>query len=266
MTNEELDKWFDDLSYEDKCAALYCLGDNTYSIKELKEMYDTPEDMLEDTYGRRTFEPNQWYDSDLEDKQYVYDFFKKEKENDAIATNTPPKKTRTELKEACIAAFEKAVKNPIKGTIYGEDDYHAWNIVKIGNESYHVDVTWDNLYDGDLHHISYDYFNVTTKDILLDHEPMGNLPKCDATRLNYFHSTHSFVSTYEELVRLIDQRFGEKEIAFKASTNKGNFWQLGELKDETIKAMMHVMAKKNSQRSFALLFNEKHNIGKILFV
>lgn len=162
----------------------------------------------------------------------------------------------------CIVVLGKANKDGI----YGEDDYHAWNIVKIGNESYHVDVTWDNLYDGDLHHISYDYFNVTTKDILLDHEPMGNLPKCDATRLNYFHSTHSFVSTYEELVRLIDQRFGEKEIAFKASTNKGNFWQLGELKDETIKAMMHVMAKKNSQRSFALLFNEKHNIGKILFV
>ena len=123
MTNEELDKWFDDLSYEDKCAAIFCLGDNTYSIKELKEMYDTPEDMLEDTYGRRTFEPNHWYDDGLKDKQEVYDNFKEEKENDAIATNTPPKKTRTELKEACIAAFEKAVKNPIKGTIYGEDDY-----------------------------------------------------------------------------------------------------------------------------------------------
>lgn len=79
MTNEELDKWFDDLSYEDKCAAIFCLGDNTYSIKELKEMYDTPEDMLEATYLRRTFEPNHWYDSDLEDKQYVYDFFKRKK-------------------------------------------------------------------------------------------------------------------------------------------------------------------------------------------
>ena len=77
MTNEELDKWFDNLSYEDKCVAIFCLADDTYSVKKLKKMYSTPEDMLEDTYGRRTFEPNHWYDSDLEDKQYVYDFFKK---------------------------------------------------------------------------------------------------------------------------------------------------------------------------------------------
>ena len=68
MTNEELDKWFDDLSYEDKCAAIHCTADDTYSVKELKEMY-TPEEMLEATYLRRTFEPNHWYDSDLEDKQ-----------------------------------------------------------------------------------------------------------------------------------------------------------------------------------------------------
>jgi len=76
MTNEELDKWFDNLSYVDKCAAIHCIADDTYSVKELKKMY-TPEEMLEVTYLRRTFEPNHWYDSDLEDKQYVYDFFKK---------------------------------------------------------------------------------------------------------------------------------------------------------------------------------------------
>ena len=76
MTNEELDKWFDNLSYEDKCVAIFLTADDTFSVKELKEMY-TPEEMLDITYLTPTYSPNFWYDSDLEDKQYVYDFFKK---------------------------------------------------------------------------------------------------------------------------------------------------------------------------------------------
>lgn len=96
----------------------------------------------------------------------------------------------------CIVVLGQANKDGV----YGEDDYHAWNLVKIGEESYHVDVTWDNLFDEEFQHISYDYFNMTTKDILLDHKPIGDLPFCSATRLNYFHSTRSFVSTYEDLI------------------------------------------------------------------
>lgn len=162
----------------------------------------------------------------------------------------------------CIVVLGQANKDGV----YGEDDYHAWNLVKIGDESYHVDVTWDNLYDEEFYHISYDYFNVTTKDILLDHKPIGNIPICDATRLNYFHSTRSFVSTYEELVTLIDQRFDAKEIAFKASKDNGFFVQVDELKEKTITALMHVMHRKGITKPFDLLFNEMHHIGKILFM
>ena len=162
----------------------------------------------------------------------------------------------------CIVVLGKANKDGV----YGEDDYHAWNLVKIGNESYHVDVTWDNLNDEKFHHISYDYFNMTTKDILLDHQPIGDLPLCEATRLNYFYSTRSFVSTYDDLVVLIDQRFAAKEIAFKASKEKGYFLRSDELKDKTIAAVRQVMFKKNCMKPFVLLFNEIHNIGKIIFV
>lgn len=81
----------------------------------------------------------------------------------------------------CIVVLGKA---NVEGN-FNKESYHAWNLVKIGDESYHVDVTWDNLYDKDIRHISYDYFNVTTKDILLDHQLMGELPLCTSTRLNY---------------------------------------------------------------------------------
>ena len=162
----------------------------------------------------------------------------------------------------CIVVLGQANKDGV----YGDDDYHAWNLVKIGDESYHVDVTWDNLYDEEFHHISYDYFNLTTREILLDHKPIGDLPFCDSTRLNYFHSTRSFVSTYKDLVELINQRYSAKEIAFKALKDKGQFLFADELKEKTFKALMHVMFRKGGIKPFALLFNEMHNIGKIVFM
>lgn len=163
----------------------------------------------------------------------------------------------------CIVVLGKANK---EGDFSG-DDYHAWNLVKIGKESYHVDVTWDNLYDTDIRHISYDYFNVTTKDILLDHQPLEvNLPICTSTRLNYFYSTKSFVSTYSELVELIFTRFNAKEIMFRANKDKGEFQLVDELKEKTIAALMHAMFTRGNIKPFALMFNEIHNIAKIVFM
>jgi len=163
----------------------------------------------------------------------------------------------------CIVVLGKANKD---GDFSGDDDYHAWNLVKIGNESYYVDVTWDNMYDTDIHHISYDYFNITTKDMLMDHQPFGELPLCTDTRLNYFYSTKSFVSTYSEIVELIYTRFNAKEIMFRAKTDKGEFQRADELKEKTFSALMHVMFTRGKTKPFALMFNEMHNIAKIVFM
>lgn len=163
----------------------------------------------------------------------------------------------------CIVVLGKADK---EGDFSG-DKYHAWNLVKIGDESYHVDVTWDNMYDTEIHHISYDYFNVTTQDILKDHQPIGGpLPLCDSTRLNYFYSTKSFVSTYSEIVELMYTRFNAKEIMFKANTDKGEFQRIDELKEKTVAAIMHVMFTRGQTKSFVLMFNELHNIAKVVFM
>ena len=148
---------------------------------------------------------------------------------------------------------------------FSKDDYHAWNLVKIKDESYHVDVTWDNMYDKGLQHISYDYFNMTTEQIMLDHQPIGNLPLCNATRLNYFYCTNSFVSTYNELVSLIEQRYDSKSIMFQARKDKGEFRFPQELKEKTFTALMHVIFTKRQHKAFTLIFNEMHGIGKIIF-
>lgn len=148
---------------------------------------------------------------------------------------------------------------------FGEDTYHAWNLVKVGNQSYHVDVTWDNMYEHGLDHISYDYFNVTTEDILKDHQPMGQLPLCTDTGLNYFHCTKSFVGTYQELEALIAQRLNNPAIMFKIKPDSQEFRSIDEIKVKTYLALYHTMQIMGVEKKPILLFNEAQWTGKILF-
>lgn len=160
----------------------------------------------------------------------------------------------------CIVVLGRA--DP-KGKFDG-DCYHAWNLVKIGDESYHVDPTWDNMYDKGLEHISYDYFNLTTNDIMKDHRPIGELPICTATRLNYFTSTKSFVDSYEGLYNLIAQRWGKKAIMFKYSDINGELRSPEEVYVKSYMALQKIMFDTRVYRKCAFMFNEPHHICKIL--
>ena len=71
--------------------------------------------------------------------------------------------------------------------ISGRGGRHAWNIVRINGEYYHVDVTWDDL---EKEGVSYGYFNLTTAQMLGVHTPSDlpyPLPFCDQTAHNYAH-------------------------------------------------------------------------------
>lgn len=150
---------------------------------------------------------------------------------------------------------------------FSKNDYHAWNLVKIGNESYHVDVTWDNMYHEDIQYISYDYFNLTTREIMLDHQVLNGvpLPECTDSRLNYFYSTKSFVSTYQELFEFIVNHFSENKIIFCAVTDRGEFKSPEELREKTLSALLHTSHMNKSTRPFSVIFNDKHNTVNIVF-
>ncbi|MDD4507814.1 MAG: hypothetical protein PHN26_02585 [Eubacteriaceae bacterium] len=70
---------------------------------------------------------------------------------------------------------------------------HEWNLVKMNDQYYYVDVTWDDpgFADADDHEncIEYTFFGITTDELLINHtidDPLGGIAQCTATENNYF--------------------------------------------------------------------------------
>lgn len=87
----------------------------------------------------------------------------------------------------CIIAVSDA--NPDKKIKYR----HAWNIIRIGGQYYHLDATFDNsLGRGET--LRYDYFNLDDKQFFRDHEPvLYEIPRCgDGSHFYYKEKKMSF--------------------------------------------------------------------------
>lgn len=106
--------------------------------------------------------------------------------------------------------------------VYGDSDdvLHEWNLVKIGDQWYHLDVTWDDLDKEEEHSFNrYCFFNVSTSFIEknehklspdyndMTEEQIFNpgeefmeqfnlfLPQCDSMEDSYFYKNAAFVSS-----------------------------------------------------------------------
>jgi len=89
----------------------------------------------------------------------------------------------------------------ITGDIPGRDS-HAWNLVKVDGEYYFLDTTWgDPVFEGESvpdDYISYDYFCITTGDLLkthrIDHD--WPVPECTALESNYYVKNQLYFDEY----------------------------------------------------------------------
>ena len=102
----------------------------------------------------------------------------------------------------------------------GNDGLHMWNCVKIDNEWYYVDATWNDTEKGS----GYDYFNITTEQLLYDHTIMPLysqlteeqvcglddgvadsfniiVPVCHATNQNYFVKNSLIVNDLGDIAK-----------------------------------------------------------------
>lgn len=88
---------------------------------------------------------------------------------------------------------------------------HAWNMVKIDEETYHVDATWDIKEKGAIS-FCYDYFNLDDNLIKMDHTWQSELyPACTAVRQNFYYRNRLYVKSLEELSAYIRRRVQKKE-------------------------------------------------------
>ncbi len=123
----------------------------------------------------------------------------------------------------CIVATGTAVGN-------GQNGPHAWNIVKINDKPYQVDVTWDigsnqgkaaNKVVGGR--VYYDYFNITDAEIIRNHTMEIQLPVCDSTDMNYFKLNKISFKSKAQVIRYIQKGLsrGQDEFYFKLEGHAG---------------------------------------------
>lgn len=77
---------------------------------------------------------------------------------------------------------------------------HAWNIIKLDNNYYHVDLTWDDPVTNDGSNVlSYDYFNINDKDMRKNHIwEKNNYPICNSIKYNYYYYNGMIIKNYDE--------------------------------------------------------------------
>lgn len=96
---------------------------------------------------------------------------------------------------------------------------HAWNLVKLDDEWYHLDITWNDPYQTDKKSdIKYHYFNITDSEISQDHQwDKDKYETCTATKYNYYKYNNLIAKNQDEFIsRVIEEvQRGNKEIALQ---------------------------------------------------
>lgn len=92
---------------------------------------------------------------------------------------------------------------------------HAWNVVKLDNEYYMLDVTWDDPVPDNPGQVSYSYFNVTADQLSQDHIwESSNWPIANGIKYNYFTYNNLVVNNYSEFKQFVTDKIikGERKI------------------------------------------------------
>ena len=157
-----------------------------------------------------------------------------------------------------------------------KDEYHGWNLVKLGGEFYHIDPTWNDPTGSPADYITYTYFGLTDKQISADHffsdadRPVSHykkLPAAKGTKYNYYKYNKLYftdASTAQaDLTKVIlnaakkKQKYVEIKYAKKSTFDKA--YDL--LKSSGYYNALNAAAEKNktiSTQMNSFRYNDKH--------
>ena len=95
------------------------------------------------------------------------------------------------------------------------EEGHAWNIVRVGGRTYHLDVTFDMTIKDKI--TRYDYFNLPDDEIKKDHAITGKVPPCTTAGKDYYSVKSLYVNGMGELDDFIGRALkqGKRHIVVK---------------------------------------------------
>ena len=139
---------------------------------------------------------------------------------------------------------------------------HSWNIVNIGGEPTHLDVTWD-IGSSSRGAISYDYFNLTDAQISVDHSVAGKVPICKSENSNYFKINKLVFNNKLMLKAYMDKgiKAGNKKFYFKVAGNIKPQIVINEMSEYGSQLLL----KKGQQVRYSQAINEKMRTCRIIF-
>lgn len=90
---------------------------------------------------------------------------------------------------------------------YEKPQNHAWNMVKINKNWYHVDMTWNINLSERFKYVRYDYFNIREIDVIKDHRNFEKLEICNSLENNFFYEKKCILNGKEELEKFLVEKF-----------------------------------------------------------
>ncbi|WP_251861408.1 transglutaminase domain-containing protein [Clostridium sp. Marseille-Q2269] len=126
------------------------------------------------------------------------------------------------------------------GSDGGKKIGHAWNLVKIGGEYHHLDVTWDDpITEDGSNTVRHTYFNLSDSQIKRNHQWNGSkYVKCNSTKFNfqnlglsekdYKGNETTTIHNYDEFYSSIQQAVtsGKREISMNILNYNKNVYDL----------------------------------------
>ena len=140
-------------------------------------------------------------------------------------------------KKAVCAGYAKAFQYLLNlcgiECTYVISDTHAWNLIKLEGDYYHIDVTWGDGSDTkrdkvQIAAVNYDCFCITTAELakLDSHTPDKNypLPECTATKCNYHrrHGLYFEEFNFDRVRNIVCEtvKYGKLDITLKFASDK----------------------------------------------
>ncbi|MEQ6357139.1 transglutaminase domain-containing protein [Lysinibacillus sp. M3] len=106
----------------------------------------------------------------------------------------------------------------VVGTVNG-NVAHAWNLVKVDGQWYHLDTTWNDPLPNRFGASSYDYFLVTDAQLKKDHKWIAsNYPAATSTKYNYMLNVHF---AYQDKNTLYFSNTADKDKLYKLDLASG---------------------------------------------